>query len=744
MGSLLQVMGEHGKALPYYERALAMTERLYPEKDYPRGHPHLARSLHSMGFLLEAMGERGKALPYYERALAMYERLYPEKDSPRGDPELAQSLNNLGFLLQEMGEHGKARPYYERALAMHERLYPEKDFPRGHPALARSLHNLGALLRAMEKYDEALPPLKRALAMYQGLAETYAAGAGSAQAAAFVRSLPLTRNVFLSASRHVRGSDASAFDLLWPSRALVTRVFEARHESVRLAVRRSETARQKLADLNDVRRQLQALLLSPPELNADRRAARDRRLRELSDRRDQLERDLLPFLPEIERRKELAKLGPADLAKKLPADAVFLDFLHYGYYGKDKEPVYYYVAFVVAPGRPVKRVELGEAAPLDEAVAAWRKAIDKREASAAPSVLRRRLWDKVAEHLPKGTRTVYLAAEGDLARLPFAALPGSTPGTVLLEDFPGGIAVVPHGAYLLEQLLYPPKYPDGPASFLAVGDVRYDPPGAEAGKPWPPLPGTAVELQGVRALAGKRALPPLTGPDATAARLLDELPKARYAHLATHGFFDEQALQAEREWAREQLKQWKYSDAAVTYPVGTGGRSPLAYVGVVLAGANAPDKAGKEGGVVTGEALLDVPLEGLRLCVLSACDTGLGDEAGEGVAGLQRAFHLAGCANVVASLWRVDDAATAALMAKFYHELWVNNKPPLEALREAQLTIYRRPELVPALAGERGKPRFDEAVKLPSEPPKSPEGNRAKTADTKQWAAFVLSGIGTK
>jgi CHAT domain-containing protein len=90
-------------------------------------------------------------------------------------------------------------------------------------------------------------------------------------------------------------------------------------------------------------------------------------------------------------------------------------------------------------------------------------------------------------------------------------------------------------------------------------------------------------------------------------------------------------------------------------------------------------------------------------------------------------------------LWKVNDAATAALMAKFYHEMWVNNKPPIEALREAQLTIYRHPELIPALAGERGRPDLDKAVRLPSAAGINPAARRV---DTKLWAAFVLSGVG--
>ena len=42
----------------------------------------------------------------------------------------------------------------------------------------------------------------------------------------------------------------------------------------------------------------------------------------------------------------------------------------------------------------------------------------------------------------------------------------------------------------------------------------------------------------------------------------------------------------------------------------------------------------------------------------------------------------------------VDDKATAALMRLFYENLWQKNLPPIEALRQAQLAIYRHPELI--------------------------------------------------
>jgi CHAT domain-containing protein len=75
------------------------------------------------------------------------------------------------------------------------------------------------------------------------------------------------------------------------------------------------------------------------------------------------------------------------------------------------------------------------------------------------------------------------------------------------------------------------------------------------------------------------------------------------------------------------------------------------------------------------------------LVVLSACETGLGREvAGEGLVGLVRAFHVSGAPSVVASLWRVEDAATAALMKAFYGNL-AEGLPPAEALRLSQADL---------------------------------------------------------
>ena len=91
---------------------------------------------------------------------------------------------------------------------------------------------------------------------------------------------------------------------------------------------------------------------------------------------------------------------------------------------------------------------------------------------------------------------------------------------------------------------------------------------------------------------------------------------------------------------------------------------------------------------------------GLRLAadlvVLSACQTGLGSgaltdvPAGDDWIGLARAFLSAGAAQVMATLWPVQDRATAALMEQFYRGYTVGADPG-PALAAAQRALLMRP-----------------------------------------------------
>jgi hypothetical protein len=220
---------------------------------------------------------------------------------------------------------------------------------------------------------------------------------------------------------------------------------------------------------------------------------------------------------------------------------------------------------------------------------------------------------------------------------------------------------------------------------------------------WNYLPGTLREVDQVIALAGDRPVCLRRGAAAGTGPVLADLPRARWAHLATHGFFADPSLRSAL-----QLDERLFAGPDRRVRAAPAARNPLVLSGLVLSGANrplpadAPDRARHDGGILTAEAIAGLPLQGLELAVLSACETGLGEVAGgEGVFGLQRAFHLAGTHAVVASLWKVDDRATRALMAEFYRQLAGRVKPEEKTEKRAPAG-HKRPAIgVSWCAGDR-------------------------------------------
>ncbi|GAB4212761.1 MAG: hypothetical protein OHK0022_49030 [Roseiflexaceae bacterium] len=152
LGVSLNMVGAYGDALPLYERALSIWERvLGPD------HPDTARSLNNLAELYRAQGEYERALPLYERALSIWERvLGPDH------PDTAKSLNNLARLYWEQGEYEFALPLFEQTLAIRERILGPD-----HPDTATSLNNLAELHRAQGEYERALPLYERALSIWE-------------------------------------------------------------------------------------------------------------------------------------------------------------------------------------------------------------------------------------------------------------------------------------------------------------------------------------------------------------------------------------------------------------------------------------------------------------------------------------------------------------------------------------------------------------------------------------------------
>ena len=176
---------------------------------------------------------------------------------------------------------------------------------------------------------------------------------------------------------------------------------------------------------------------------------------------------------------------------------------------------------------------------------------------------------------------------------------------------------------------------------------------------WDPLPGTEREGQQVAGILGA---PLLSGPAATATALKQK-QSPQVLHVATHGFF----LPDQASPPTDPLRVVQEQTTSLT---ALRGEAPLLRSGLVLAGANQPAADPNDDGHLTAAEILKINLRGTELVVLSACSTGQGEvRTGEGVYGLQRALTVAGARSTLLSLWKVDDAATALFMERFYRRL---------------------------------------------------------------------------
>lgn len=154
-------------------------------------------------------------------------------------------------------------------------------------------------------------------------------------------------------------------------------------------------------------------------------------------------------------------------------------------------------------------------------------------------------------------------------------------------------------------------------------------------------------------------------------------------HLATHGYF------LKDEEMNEMLTGESEDQESNEGPV-MRLENPMLRSGIVLAGANASLKEGRDEGVVSAEKILGLRLKGTEMVVLSACETGVGEvRSGEGVFGLKRAFLLSGAKTVVMSLWSVPSKETTELMTRFY-TLMSEGKTKAEALRQSKTEMMMK------------------------------------------------------
>lgn len=333
--------------------------------------------------------------------------------------------------------------------------------------------------------------------------------------------------------------------------------------------------------------------------------------------------------------------------------------------------------------------DLGAADALDASAVRLRADLARRPATGtvAPVLASARAaYDALLKPLlgARAAKAAYVAdLDGPLALVPLEAL-ADAGARYLVDD--GEWRYVSSARTLLRDAAGA-----GTGQAVVLADPDYGPVAAGAGA----VPNRSAALRGMRfaplpqaleegkavaaALArGGSGVDLLTGERASMGALA-RLHGPRYLHIATHGFFVEEAGILRQRATGNDGQQYVTEEYMA-------GRSS----GLALAGANATLASGAGDGLMYAAKLRQIDLAGTELAVLSACDTSLGAVLpGEGVDSLRQALEVAGARSMVTSLWSVPDLETRLLMTDFYDAL-ASGASKSGALRQAKLRVKQR------------------------------------------------------
>jgi CHAT domain-containing protein len=639
-------LGDHASALEVLERSLAHMQdrdiREYePTSLVALGRFHLRRGHFDSAW--EAGVEAGRA--------------YREAGGYKG---LADALELEAAASLGRGEAARAQGALEESLALRRHMQDA-------PGEAVVLHDLARVALAKGNMDEARQRLEAAL----GLLE---------QARTRILSLDL-RSTWLASLRSIHETyvdtlmglhrrDASAgWDVLAFEASESTR---ARSLLDLLAESRADI-RGVDADLLDRERSLRERLgarldeqlraLGSPKAPANAEAMADE-IHRLSTEYQELRGRLRAASPRYAALTEPVRLSLEDVRSQvLDAETLLLE------YALGAERSHLWVV-----GRDIFVAhELPRQAVIEDAVRRVRATIGRRsssEAQGALAELARMVLGPARAHL--ANRRLLFVADGPLHHVPFTALPDAAgrplalsheivnaPSAAVMALLRKGEGTRRRATRTLAVLADPVfDREDGRVRTRASAAVARDPLLERAtrsfgfeGARLPRLPYTRREAQSILALAPERSRRLALDFDASRATLTaPEFKDYRIVHFATHGLLND---------VRPELS------------------------GLVL---SLVDESGRDqSGLLMAADVFNLELSA-ELVVLSGCRTALGKEIrGEGLIGLTRGFMYAGVPRVVASLWPVEDLATAELMRRFYEGMLGPLKlRPAAALRRAQ------------------------------------------------------------
>jgi CHAT domain-containing protein/Flp pilus assembly protein TadD len=575
-------------------------------------------------FLAEVQGTRGDTASAQQTLLRARQSLRMLGDAV-GE---AAALNAMGDLVMRRGSSRTAEQYYRRGIAtLGDRQATDVRW-RLHSGLAAALRNRGALDEAAKEFAAAI-----------GIAEQTAAGVRLEERRSGFLADKWTVYTQLAMLEHGRGRAAAAFAVSERMRArqMLDLLARGRVASPHVATRQEQDLRRRIAELTkelEVRgpyqsgtRELALSLRSTDAIRTELDAAQKAYARLLTQLREKS--------PDYARLISGQTLSWRAVAARLGNDEVLLEYLL-----ADSASV----VFVVTHDT-VAAVDLHVShQALADLVEFARRTMERPTPQGSSPLWRvplRRLYVQLIQPIEqlgllRGKRTLVIAPHAELHFLPFGAL--ITPG--------------PADHFLIERLQL--AYTPSATAWVQLADRLPATRNVLALAPQVDrLPASREEVLAIERIYGRRAMV-RTGAKASESTLRADLARAGTLHLATFGVLNK--------------------------------HNPL-FSFVELA------PAGHDDGRLEVNEVFGLGLSG-QLVVLSACQTALASGAiadvppGDDWVGLVEAFLQAGASSVLASLWPVEDRATATLMAEFHKRL-AAGRPVVAAIAEAQRTLLQ-------------------------------------------------------
>jgi CHAT domain-containing protein/Tfp pilus assembly protein PilF len=675
LGDLAQLRKDLEKAADYYQRALAIRERAAPDSLY------LAGTLANLGVLAFDRGDLTGAEGFQRRALEIRQRLAPDS------LDVAETLTDLGSVAAALRETNRARDYHTRALGIRDRLAPESI-----PAVA-DLNGLGAMALAEGRGSEALRLYTRAVDIIEAqrwqvpstesrallLAQHAESYTGLLRTQIAMNDLP---GAFATAER---ARARSLLEILAEARA------EIRHGVDPVLLASERQLQQQLNAKAGRHTQLLSGKHNEAQAAAIKKEVADLLL-QYRDVQARIRRDS----PRYAALTQPQPLGLAEIqAALLEANTLLLEYV----LDEEASTLFAVTAESIESFDLPKRIDIENAARRvyeltvarqavrGESPSQRRARIAKADAdyAAAAATLGRMVLGPVAARL--GNRRLLIVADGALQYVPFGALPSPAgrPGAPLVTRHE--IVSLPSASVVVALRRELQGRPPAERLVAVIADPVFDAADARLGRTAPPSPVTpgastvatglprAADVAGLTDDRGVISRLPFTRDEADAilaaapagqsTRAIDfqasratatsaDLARYRIVHLATHGLLDTE---------HPELS------------------------GIVLSLVD--ENGTPQDGYLRLHELYNLNWTA-DLVVLSACQTALGKEIkGEGLLGLTRGFMYGGARRVVASLWNVNDSATAQFMTYFYQGMFGQKLSAAAALRAAQIEMAR-------------------------------------------------------